>query len=168
MTRVYVGIGSNIDRDRNIRAGIAALEKQYGPLILSSVYESHAYGFEGGNFYNLVAGFDTADTIEQVADNLRKIEFSFGRKRNEQRFKSRTLDLDLLLYGDQIRHDDLHVPRKDITQYAFVLCPLAEIAGNSRHPEQGDTYYDLWQSFSQDDQPVWVVDFELPVGEHAR
>jgi len=164
MPRVYVGIGSNIERDKNIRAGVVALDRQYGPLVLSSVYESHAYGFEGDNFYNLVAGFDTDDTIEQVADNLRRIEFEFGRQRNEQRFISRTLDLDLLLYGDQVRHDEHDVPRQDITRYAFVLCPLAEIAGSARHPEKGDTYAEMWQSFNRDNQSLWIVDYDLPAG----
>lgn len=166
MPRVYVGIGSNIERDMNIRGGVAELEKLYGPLILSSVYESHAYGFEGDNFYNLVAGFDTDDTIEQVADNLRRIEYAFGRTRNGQRFTSRKLDLDLLLYGDQVRHDELDVPREDITRYAFVLCPLAEIAGSARHPEKGDTYAEMWQSFSKNKQPLWIVDYDLHAGSH--
>lgn len=168
MTRVYVGIGSNIERDKNIRAGVAALDRQYGPLILSNVYESRAWGFEGANFYNLVAGFDTDDTLEQVADNLRRIEFAFGRQRGKQRFVSRRLDLDLLLYGDLIRHDDYDVPREDIIRYAFVLCPLAEIAGSERHPEKGDTYAEMWQSFNADGQSVWIADCNLSSGRNDQ
>lgn len=163
MTQVFVGIGSNIRREENIRAGVAALDALYGPLKLSSVYESHALGFSGDNFYNLVAGFSTEDSLEQVASKLRQIEFTFGRRRAEQRFLSRTLDLDLLLYGDVIRHDDYDVPRKDITAYAFVLRPLAEIAAEQRHPELRATYRELWQSFDHDKQPLWPVDCKLPL-----
>ncbi|MEO6697008.1 MAG: 2-amino-4-hydroxy-6-hydroxymethyldihydropteridine diphosphokinase, partial [Gammaproteobacteria bacterium] len=59
MTRVYVSVGSNIERDHNIHSGLAALRKHFSELIASSLYESKAYGFEGDNFYNLVVAFDT-------------------------------------------------------------------------------------------------------------
>ena len=74
MARVYVSIGSNIERERHIHAGLADLEQRFGPLTLSTVYESEAVGFDGDNFYNLVAGFDTALTPQQVAAELRAID----------------------------------------------------------------------------------------------
>jgi 2-amino-4-hydroxy-6-hydroxymethyldihydropteridine diphosphokinase len=135
---VYVGVGSNIDRETNIRDGIHTLQEKFGKLTISSVYESKPFGFEGDNFFNLVVGFDTALSLEMVASTLREIEFQYGRERQEQRFLSRTLDLDLLLYGDLIRHDDdFDLPREDVKAYSFVLCPLAEIVGDLRHPEDG-------------------------------
>src|SRR3989304_558740 len=105
MTRVYVGIGSNIDRDTNIKGGIVALKKQFGDVIVSRIYESPAFGFEGDNFYNLVAGFDTSYSLNELAEKLRAIEYFFGRKRLAKRFLPRTLDIDLLLFGNMVcRH----------------------------------------------------------------
>ncbi len=149
MRRVYISIGSNIERDTSIRSGVAALREHFGGLTLSTVYESRAVGFEGDDFYNLVAGFDTA--LDAVAANsvLRDIEHRHGRVRGGSGFSSRTLDLDLLLYGDLVSCENgLALPRGEITKYAFVLCPLAEIAGQMRHPVSGASYADLWRAFA--------------------
>src|SRR3569623_1514674 len=74
MARVYVSVGSNIDRERYIRAGLAALRERYGPLQCSRIYESKAVGFDGDDFYNLVVGFDTEQPVRDVAAALREIE----------------------------------------------------------------------------------------------
>ena len=162
MTRVYVGIGSNIDRDYHIRNSIAELRGHFGELDISSVYESEAYGFDGDNFYNLVVGFDTDKPLSEVASLLKEIEARHGRKQQEQSFLSRTLDLDLLLFGDKVIHGDGYdLPREDITRYAFTLCPLAEIAGEEKHPELGKTYSDLWKSFADSEQELWPVEFDF-------
>ena len=156
MTRVYVGIGSNIDRANNIKGGISALKNLFGDVVVSRIYESQAYGFDGDNFYNLVAGFDTSLPLKDIAEKLRAIEYSFGRKRLEQRFLPRTLDIDLLLFGNLVRHDDQYdLPRDDILRYAFVLCPLAEIAGQDRHPELAKSYSELWSNFDNNEQQIW-------------
>ena len=160
MTRVYVGIGGNIDRDRYIRKGRQLLTNSFGKLTLSSVYESPAYGFKGDNFYNLVAGFDTHLDLTTLASRLRDIEYVCGRRRPEEKFVPRTLDIDLLLYGDHVRHDnEFDLPRVDIMHYAFVLCPLAEIAATKRHPELGRTYAELWRDFPEDKRQLWPVHF---------
>ncbi len=162
MTRVYVGMGSNIDSETNIRDGIHTLQEKFGELTISSVYESEPFGFEGDNFFNLVVGFDTTLSLETVASTLREIEYQYGRKRQEQRFLSRTLDLDLLLFGDLIRHDDdIDLPREDVTAYSFVLCPLAEIAGELRHPEDGWRYSELWEEFKKDSHSIWTIELAL-------
>ena len=162
MPRVYIGIGSNIDRDTNIRNGVAAIMKKFGKLDLSSVYESTAYGFKGDDFYNLVAGFDTDEPVYELATSLRKIEYQFGRRRYEKRFLSRTLDIDLLLYGDLVQHDEeIDLPREDIIRYSFVLCPLVEIAGNERHPELGKRFTDLWVDFDKSKQPLRKINFNM-------
>lgn len=162
MPRVYVGIGSNIDRDANIRKGVRALKQEFGDLVVSRVYESRAYGFKGDNFYNLVAGFDTELSLDELAEKLRAIEYSFGRKREHERFLPRTLDIDILLYGDLVRHDEGHdLPREDIKTYAFVLCPLAEIAGNETHPELGESYSVLWSNFHNSEQQIWPASLSL-------
>jgi 2-amino-4-hydroxy-6-hydroxymethyldihydropteridine diphosphokinase len=158
MARVYVGMGSNVDPEVNIRLGIKALREAFGELILSPVYESKAIGFEGDNFYNLVVGFDTALDPKSLARQLHDIEFRHGCKRDAPRFSPRTLDLDLLLYDDLVLSEgELELPRKEIMEYAFVLRPLADIAGDRRHPVTGQRFQDLWQSFDQAAQPLWSV-----------
>lgn len=161
MPRVFVGVGSNIDRDHSIRDGVADLRQHYGVVQLSSVYESEAVGFEGDAFYNLVAAFDTQDSVEQVVATLSRIEQAHGRVRGSQRFSSRTLDLDLLLYGDLVASGEgYHVPRDEIPRYAFVLWPLAELAPGLRHPETGETFLAMWGAFDKRKQALQPIPFE--------
>jgi 2-amino-4-hydroxy-6-hydroxymethyldihydropteridine diphosphokinase len=146
MTHVYLGIGSNIDRETNIRDGLLEIQSCYGELTLSPVYETEAFGFEGDDFFNLVVGLKTELPIHELAHDLREIEFQFGRSRNETRYSSRTLDVDLLLFGDEA-NDKYHVPRSDITEFGFVLKPLSDIAPNLKHPVTGETMTQLWNKF---------------------
>lgn len=144
--RAYVSIGSNIDRERNIRDALAALTRQFGALRVSPVYASAAVGFEGEAFYNLVVAFDTAQSIDTVQERLRAIETAQGRHRGEARFAPRTIDLDLLLYGDVVRAaPPPALPRADILEYSFVLQPLADLAPAEIHPVTGTSYAALWR-----------------------
>ena len=162
MPRVYIGIGSNIDRGNSLRAAVRELTALYGPLTLSPVYESRAHGFEGDDFYNLVAGFDSPDSLEDIKDTLSRIESRLGRTRHDNRFSSRTLDLDLLLYGDTVRHTNkMNLPHPDIRRYAFVLRPLADIAPDLRHPETGETCADMWRRFDAEKQETRRVELEF-------
>jgi 2-amino-4-hydroxy-6-hydroxymethyldihydropteridine diphosphokinase len=160
MTRVFVGVGSNIDRERSIRAGVAELGARFGTLDLSPVYENPAVGFTGGSFYNLVAAFETELSPAAVDGVLHDIEERHGRRREAASFAPRTLDLDLLLYGDLVdRQGAPRLPRDDIDRYAFVLRPLADIAGNMRHPVTGRTFRQMWTEF-RDRGELKRIDFD--------
>lgn len=158
---VYISIGSNIDPEKNIRSAVKALRERYDGLLLSSVYKSKAVGFDGDDFYNLVVRFETEEDIEKIVDFLHQIENQHNRDRNVQRFCSRTLDMDLLLFGNSIiDNSELVIPRVEINKYAFVLEPLTEIAGEERHPVSGVSYNNLWQAFDKSSQELHPVEFE--------
>lgn len=146
----YISIGSNIDRDKNISSSLHALKKHFGDLIVSSVYETEPIGFSGDPFYNLVVGFHSDLEVKSVGKLLKQIETDHGRTHNSKKFAARTLDLDLLLYGNLIITDGrLQLPRDEIIHYAFVLEPLAEIAPDLKHPITQETYAELWKKFDK-------------------
>ncbi len=160
MARVYISVGSNIDRERNVKAALDALSAAYGEIHTSSVFESEPVGFEGDPFYNLAVGLDTSQSVGALADVLRKIEDACERRRDTPRFSPRTLDLDLLTYDDVVGVvDGVSLPRGEITENAFVLGPLAEIAGDEIHPITEKTYADLWRDFDMAGQELQRVDF---------
>ncbi|MGX2041508.1 2-amino-4-hydroxy-6-hydroxymethyldihydropteridine diphosphokinase [Methylocaldum sp. MU1018] len=158
MPDVFLSIGSNIEREKHIPSALKELEERMGPLTVSSIYESEAVGFEGGRFYNLVAAFTTELSVSDIAKTLSEIENHHGRTRDSKKFSSRTLDIDLILYGDEVLQEGkFALPREDITRYAFVLEPLAEIAPNRKHPVIGESYGELWAKFDKTGAKQWRV-----------
>lgn len=149
MPQVYLSVGSNQQPRAHIRAGLARLEALVGEVACSPVYRSVAVGFEGDDFFNLVLGFQTGMSLTELADALREIEAECGRHRGEAKFGPRTLDLDILTYGDAVLEQGrLQLPREDILQYAFVLRPLADLAPEVPHPVLGLTYAELWARYA--------------------
>lgn len=158
MPRVFVSIGSNIDPETHVCSCLRALRQRFGEVQLSTVYRTAAVGFDGDDFLNLVAAFDTDEAVDTVFKALHQIEDDHGRSRTEGRFKARTLDLDLLLYGDLVTSTErYHLPRDEITRYAFVLQPLAELAGQLRHPTAGRTIAELWRAFDASAEQMQAV-----------
>lgn len=150
MPEVFLSLGSNIDREKHIPEALAELTTRFGPLTVSAIYETAAVGFDGPAFHNLVVGFSSEWPVLDIAAILTEIEERHGRTRADKKFSSRTLDIDLLLYGDTVLSEGrLHLPRPEITRYAFVLEPLAEIAPDHRHPLTGERYADLWAAFDK-------------------
>lgn len=161
MTVIYLSLGSNVDRHKNIAAALDALADLFCDLKISSVYESKSVGFDGSNFLNLVVGTDTTLSIVELSETLKRIEDNNGRKRNGPKFSPRTLDIDILTYGDFVGvKSDIELPRAEITKNAFVLLPLAEIAPDVLHPQLQKTYRDIWQEYDQTSQSLWVIDFD--------
>lgn len=145
---VYVGIGSNIEQEKYIRIAAKSLVETFGSdcqLQLSPVYKTQAVGFEGDDFFNLVACFHTDLSPYGVESALKEIEHSHGRKRNQNKFSARNLDIDLLLYDQEIIHTNgINVPRDEVEKYAFVLAPLADLSPDLIHPETHQTISTMW------------------------
>jgi 2-amino-4-hydroxy-6-hydroxymethyldihydropteridine diphosphokinase len=161
MAEIFVSLGSNIDRERQLRRAAQALTSAFDTLRLSPVYESDAYGFDGPPFYNAVAHAETALDLNAVLATLRAIEDAQGRVRQADSFHSRTLDLDLLLYDDLVLETPtVALPRDEILRDAFVLGPLVDLAGDRRHPVNGATYASLWADFDRAAQPLKRVSFD--------
>tara|TARA_B110000014_G_C20107148_1_gene582439 strand:- start:832 stop:1335 length:504 start_codon:yes stop_codon:yes gene_type:complete len=156
-----LSLGSNIDAPNNIRKAVRALRHEFDALKCSSVYESEAIGFVGANFLNLVAIIETTADLSSISSFLKLLEDRFGRNREQPRFSARTLDVDILFYGDEkTKSDEIELPKEEITQYAFVLQPLAELLPDRIHGFTGLTYADLWDEFDQSNQQLWKVDFD--------
>ena len=158
----YISIGSNIDKEKNTPSSLVALARHFGELKISSTYESQAMGFEGETFYNLIVGFASDLPVKSVAKVLKQIEKEHGRTHTCKKFSARTLDLDLVVFGDLVIADGrLQIPRDEITRYAFVLEPLAEIAPDLCHPITGKKYADLWHDYDKSNlqqvkiEPPW-------------
>ena len=159
MAQVYVSIGSNIDKKKNISGCLKALAEHFGALVLSPIYESEAVGFEGDNFYNLVAKFKTSLSVGELNEKLKAIEDQYGRKRTGPKFSGRTLDIDILTYDNLVGDiDGVQLPRDEITKNAFVLLPMNDIAADELHPELQVTYGRLWFFFDKESQSLWPVE----------
>jgi len=158
MATVFVGLGSNIDPENNLHIGVSALRERYGELHLSAVYSSKAIGFEGDDFLNLVAEFQSDESPQAVCGQIELIHNLAGRDRESGKWESRPLDIDLLLYNDLVLDErPVRVPRKDVLEYSFVLRPLAEIAPDRVHPVTGKTMLEHWQEFDAASHPLDVV-----------
>ena len=159
---VYLGLGSNIDPVRNLVAAVRELRRRYGALCISPVYESAAVGFDGENFLNLVVRLQSEETAAQICETIEAIHNLAGRVRGSDKWASRPLDIDLLLYNDLIENRrPVHVPRSDVLDYSFVLRPLAELAPELCHPVTGKTMLLHWQEFDQQSHPLSPVDVDL-------
>ncbi len=162
MSTVYISIGSNVDAEANIRAAIIALKAKYGVLSISIIYKNRAVGFDGDDFLNLVVGLETEQSIVDFVDSLHQIEAAQGRLRDTEKFSPRTLDMDLLLFGNEVyQSEKISVPRDEITRYAFVLQPLSELVPGYFHPIENKTISELWTSFDQSEQDMTPVDLFL-------
>lgn len=161
MTQVYLSFGSNIDRKHNIASGLTAVANTLGDIVLSPVYESEAVGFNGAPFLNLVVQVNTNWPVGDLADFFHRIEADHGRVRGEKKYASRTLDIDILIYGDVVGCvDGVQLPRDEIVEHAFVLKPLCDLAGDQCHPVLKQPYEHILSRADFSSQPLWQVPFD--------
>lgn len=162
MATVYLGLGSNIDAGKNLRLAVAELRRLFGDLTVSPVYRSAPVGFAGPDFLNLVVALATDRPPLELLAEIERIHTTAGRSRGPDKFSSRPLDIDLLLYGDTVDPTPpLRLPRRDILEYGFVLRPLADIAPDLVHPLTGRRIAEHWRDFDVDSHPLTPVDVIL-------
>jgi 2-amino-4-hydroxy-6-hydroxymethyldihydropteridine diphosphokinase len=148
MTAVYVAAGSNVEPEHYLSVALRALAAAYGPMTLSPAYKNKAVGFEGADFINLVVGFNTEDSVTEVRQQLQKIEAACDRPADAPKWAPRTMDLDILLFGDLLSTEPgLVIPRPDLVKRPYMLKPMADIAPDVRHPALDKTMRELWASF---------------------
>ncbi len=164
MIRVAIGIGSNIDPEFNISQAKKMLRSLYPSIVFSPLFQCESIGFEGDDFINLVAYFDVRDLDQQdhslhqqlvyLSSQLKGIEKKLGYHGNQEKFSSRRIDIDILLFGDYCLERPMQLPRREILQNAYVLRPLSELLPDTCHPEKGQTFRQLWQNFDSKKQRV--------------
>jgi 2-amino-4-hydroxy-6-hydroxymethyldihydropteridine diphosphokinase len=161
MPEVFVAAGSNIRPRAHLRRAIAALAAAWPGLRVSRAWSNAAVGFVGDDFINLVVAFETDEPLAQVLGRLKAVEEASGRERGAPKWAARTLDLDLLLYGELVgRFSGAQLPRADLAERAYVLGPLAELAPQREHPLLGETLGALWERFDRSTHALREVSLE--------
>jgi len=156
---VYVAAGSNIDPLRHLRQALDLLRARFPGLVASRAYANAAVGFDGQDFVNLVVGFRTDVSLATLLEQLHAVETACGRPRDAAKWAPRSMDLDVLLYGDVVGDfPGAKLPRPDLVRRAFMLGPLAEIAPEVRHPTDGRTIGELWAAFDRQAHAMRPVD----------
>ena len=157
LTQIYLGLGSNIERERRLCGGLDALASFLRDMRCSAVFESQPVGIKSGPFFNLVVSAYTDLPLMELDRRLKSIEADNGRYAPDR--KGLPLDIDVLLYGEQVGDfDGLVLPRAEILKNAFVLWPLALHAPHTVHPGVQRCFADLWQT-AQIEQQLWPVAF---------
>ncbi|WP_079203570.1 2-amino-4-hydroxy-6-hydroxymethyldihydropteridine diphosphokinase [Pseudomonas sp. CC6-YY-74] len=158
LTPVVLGLGSNIEREAHLQAGLDALTPMLRDMRCSPVFESQAVGIKSGPFLNLVVAGYSELPLGELDRRLKFIEADNGRYAPGR--KGLPLDIDVLLYGDQVGNfDGVVLPRAEILKNAFVLWPLALLVPNDLHPAEQCSFAALWQS-AQIEQQLHPVAFQ--------
>ena len=146
----FLSLGSNIMPEKNLLEAVEMLAKSSKLMAVSPVWENLPLGLtDQPNFLNaatLVETDRTADAFKREV--IRWIEDELGRVRTEEKFGPRPIDIDIMLFNDQIfDFDSHHIPDPEVLERPFVAIPLAEIAPDFLHPETGQTLQDIAQRF---------------------
>lgn len=149
-TRAWLSLGSNQSPERYLAAALGELRARFGALIVSPVYRTRSVGFDGPDFLNLAVGLDSDLDAIALDAWLHALEDRHDRRRDGPHFSSRTLDVDLVLFGDAVLDGPGHLrlPRPDLVEHAFVLKPMADIAADVIHPLRAISLAQLWADFT--------------------
>ena len=163
MPEVYVAAGSNVRPREHLRRALALLEAAFPGVQASPAFANAAAGFDGDDFINLVARFTSGEPLAVVLARLKAIERECGRGPGAPKWGPRTLDLDLLLYGEETgRWHGATLPHPDLATRAWVLGPLAALAPRLRHPASGEAMEELWRRFDRAAHPLTPVSLGDP------
>jgi 2-amino-4-hydroxy-6-hydroxymethyldihydropteridine diphosphokinase len=155
MPQVFIAAGSNVEPCRHMLLATGELSRAFPDIRFSPWYQNRAAGFEGSDFINLVAAFTTELAVAELLVVLRSIETLCGRPREAPRWAPRSMDLDVLLYGDLVcQRAALTLPRPDLLARAYMLGPLADLAPELKHPIADATIGELWARFDQAAHPL--------------
>jgi 2-amino-4-hydroxy-6-hydroxymethyldihydropteridine diphosphokinase len=158
---IYLGLGSNLEPRKNLALALLELQDRFGELVVSNTYTNAPVGFVGADFMNLVVQIESEVSAQDICKQIELIHNLSGRQRGSNKWESRPLDIDLLLYNDLILDEKpVRVPRDDILKYSFVLRPMAELAPELRHPVTGKTMRTHWQEFDAASHPLERADVE--------
>jgi len=163
VTAVLVAAGSNVEPVANLRRALDALAVHYPGIRVSPAYRNRAVGFEGEDFVNLVIDIETSEDVHAVVERLHEAEAACGRERHAPKWAPRSMDLDILLYGDRVCEEPgLVLPRPDLVRRAYMLGPAADIAPGMIHPTLHATLAELWSRFPQDQHSLERVELDWP------
>lgn len=142
---VLLSLGSNVEPERHLRAALDELRGRFGEVVVSPAYRTAAVGFDGAPFVNNAAMLRTDEPLDALEAWLHALEDRHGRDRSGPRLSDRTLDVDVVFFGDAVVRDGerVRVPRAEL-KHAFVLKPLADIAPDFVDPLGGRTLAELW------------------------
>jgi 2-amino-4-hydroxy-6-hydroxymethyldihydropteridine diphosphokinase len=161
MADVFVAAGSNVDPIAHLSRALHALGDTYGELTVSPAYRNAAVGFTGEDFINIVVAFRTDEPVQRVRARLQEIEAACGRPPAAPKWAPRTMDLDILLYGDTVSDEPgLLLPRPDLARRPYMLKPMADIAPERLHPTLKRSMRDLWESL--DDGSHAMTEVTIP------
>jgi 2-amino-4-hydroxy-6-hydroxymethyldihydropteridine diphosphokinase len=164
MPQVYVAIGSNIEPERRVVEAARLLRARFPGVRFSCCYRNAAVGFAGADFLNAVATFAFDGSLEELVATLHDIEERCGRRRDDAKWAPRAMDLDVLLYGDEVRSTaSARVPRQDLLRRAYMLLPLVELAPTLRHPVAGRSMTELAGLLPADTPPLQKTPLDLAI-----
>jgi 2-amino-4-hydroxy-6-hydroxymethyldihydropteridine diphosphokinase len=160
--QAYLSLGSNLQPEENLRKAVAALRARFGEVVVSPVYRTPAVGFKGPAFLNAIAVIESDIHPFALNDWLHALEMAQGRDRRDASYSNRTLDIDIIYFGDLVLEgpDDFQLPRPEL-HHAFVLKPLADVAPDFVDPVRHVTLAKLWAAHPEAATPPQQVDLEL-------